>query len=342
MEKELISLKEQWDKLKAEQPKLRIREAAKQLHVTEAGLVNTGVGEYNIRLNSQFQELLKEVNTLGKVLALTRNDYCVHERKGVYKKASFNGHIGLVVTPDIDLRLFMDQWQFGFAVNENNRRSLQFFDQHGEAVHKIYLTEESDESAYHLLVAKYRAEEQLQELLIAPAREAVDETPDEEINVEGFRDAWRALQDTHHFFGMLRKYGVTRTQALRLAPDDYAKPLEVDVLKKTLQTAAGTQQEIMVFVGNPGCIQIHTGPVQKLLETGPWFNVLDPDFNLHLRLDGVASAWLVKKPTSEGLVHSIEAFDEAGNIVIQYFGKRKPGIPESEGWRALLKNLGLL
>lgn len=94
----------------------------------------------------------------------------------------------------------------------------------------------------------------------------------------------------------------------------------------------------MVFTGSAGCIQIHTGEIKKLVQTGPWFNVLDPEFNMHLREDGIASVWLVKKPTTDGPVHSLEVFDQDGNIIVQFFGKRKPGIPESEDWRAVLNS----
>jgi hypothetical protein len=37
----------------------------------------------------------------------------------------------------------------------------------------------------------------------------------------------------------------------------------------------------MCFVGNRGCIQIHTGPVKNIKIMGPWLNVMDPGFNLH-------------------------------------------------------------
>ncbi|OKS86578.1 hemin-degrading factor [Mucilaginibacter polytrichastri] len=336
MESTTQSIKAQWDAFKEQNPKTRIRDAAKQLGVSEAELLNTGTGVNVIRLTSQFPELLKEVNTLEKVMALTRNDYCVHERKGIYKKATFNGHVGLVVTPDIDLRLFMSQWALGFAVNEADRHSLQFFDKSGEAVHKIYLTEDSNTEAYHALVTKYQAENQAEELTILPAPAAVVELQDHEININEFQEGWKTLQDTHDFHPLLKKHQLTRTQALRLAPEDYALRLEVDTLKTILENAAARGQEIMVFTGSAGCIQIHTGPVVKLVETGPWFNVLDPDFNMHLRLDGIDTVWLVKKPTSDGWVHSIEVFDKDGNTIVQFFGKRKPGIPESEGWRALL------
>jgi putative hemin transport protein len=336
MESTTQSIKAQWDAFKEQNPKVRIRDAAKQLGVSEADLLNTGIGVSVVRLNNQFPELLKEVNILGKVMALTRNDYCVHERKGIYKKATFNGHIGLVVTPDIDLRLFMSQWAFGFAVNEAERHSLQFFDKSGEAVHKIYLIEDSDKQAYQELVAKYTAEDQQKELTVLPASVPVVELPDNEINVNEFQEGWKALQDTHDFHPLLKKHQLTRTQALRLAPEDYALRLEVSTLKTILENAAAREQEIMVFTGSAGCIQIHTGPIVKLVETGPWFNVLDPDFNMHLRLDGIDTVWLVKKPTNDGWVHSIEVFDKDGNTIVQFFGKRKPGIPESEGWRTLL------
>lgn len=333
------TIKAQWDALKEQNPRLRIRDAAKQLSLSEAELLNTGTGTTVTRLTSQFQDLLKEVNTLGKVMALTRNDYCVHERKGVYKKATFNGHVGLVVTADIDLRLFMNRWHLGFAVNENDRHSLQFFDQQGEAVHKIYLTEDSSQQAYNELVVKYTADDQQLPLNITEPLATIAEVPDHEINLAEFQQGWRDLEDTHDFHPLLRKYQLSRTQALRLAPEGFAVKIEVAALKNVLESAAANGQEIMVFTGSAGCIQIHTGPVVRLVETGPWYNVLDPDFNMHLRLDGINTLWLVKKPTKDGLVHSIEAFDKDGGTIVQFFGKRKPGIPESEGWRELLNNI---
>src|SRR5690606_26879928 len=158
MKKSTLTLKDQYATFKSENPKVRIRDAAKQLGVSEAELVATG--EQNIALRPEFEEILKEIKTLGYVMALTRNDHAVHERKGIYTKATFNGHVGLVVNPDIDLRLFMNAWHFGFAVHEGERQSLQFFDKDGEAVHKIYITEQSDLAAYEALVSKYKADVQ--------------------------------------------------------------------------------------------------------------------------------------------------------------------------------------
>lgn len=327
-------LKADWDKLKAEDPKIRIREAARRLGTTEAQLLCFALGTKVTRLNDDFKGLLKAMDRAGTVMALTRNDFCVHERKGVYNKVSFNGEIGLAVNPDIDLRLFMGAWKFAFAVSEHDRLSFQFFDSAGEAVHKIYMTEKSDFGAYNELVDEFRHPDQYTVLFEEQA--VKQEEVRSEVNIQKFQQAWRDLEDTHDFHGMLRKHGVGRRQSMDLAPEGCATRCHADFLKDCLQQVADSHLEIMVFTGNKGCIQIHTGLVQNLVQTGPWFNILDPLFNMHLREDGIESVWLVKKPTKDGTVTSIEVYDANGGIIVQFFGKRKPGIPENDQWREIV------
>ncbi len=330
------SLSEKYAALKAENPKLRIRDAARNLGVSEAELVATG--ENVVRLTANFPEILKEIQNLGSVMALTRNDNAVHERHGVYTNVSFEGPVGLVVNPDIDLRLFMMSWKWGFAVNEGGRQSIQFFDKSGEAVHKIYVTDHTDKAAYEALVAKHTATE-VPEIITEAFKPKPAEMPDAQVDAEAFQSAWLALQDTHDFFPMLGKHRVSRMQALRLAPEGHAMQISNDASRRILQTASENGTPIMVFVGNRGCIQIHTGPVKKVMEAGPWYNVLDPEFNLHLRESAIAQTWIVKKPSVDGIVTSVEVFDEAGEMIVQFFGQRKPGQPEREDWRELVAGL---
>jgi putative hemin transport protein len=81
----------------------------------------------------------------------------------------------------------------------------------------------------------------------------------------------------------------------------------------------------MIFVGNRGCIQIHSGPIVTLKPMGPWQNVMDQRFNLHLRLDHMAEVWAVDKPTQRGAAISVEAFDAQGSLIFQIFGLGKEG-----------------
>ncbi|MFN4197559.1 MAG: hemin-degrading factor [Flavobacterium sp.] len=340
------TLQEQWAELKKSNPMIRIRNATEQLGVSEAELLATQVGINVTRLRPEFASILTQVESLGKVMALTRNEACVHERKGVYLHADFsNPHAGLFVGEDIDLRIFLSAWAKAYAVTEITehglRRSLKFFGKDGEAIHKIYLTPDSQEAAFDALVQEFTHEDQTPGETVSSLPAPAAERPDSDIDVAGFQKAWIDLKDTHDFFGMLRTYGVTRTQALRLAPNDYfAKSIAKEGIPTLLEEAARLKLPIMVFVGNRGNIQIHTGKVRKKMWHGSWYNVMDPDFNLHLDMSKVAQTWIVRKPTEDGIVTAVEVFNEQGDIIVQFFGKRKPGIPELEEWRGIVAGLG--
>lgn len=333
-------LKEKWDALKVENPHLRIRNAALELGVSEADLLVTNIGNGVTVLKPEFENILSEVEQLGKVMALTRNDECVHERKGTYLNGDFSSpHAQLFVGEDIDLRIFLNSWKFAFAVVEGDKKSLQFFGKDGLALHKIYLTKDSSAEAFDAIVEKNKAEDQNAVFTFEAIAPKPAEKSDAEIDAEGFRKAWTELKDTHEFFMMTRKFGVSRTQALRLAPEGFAKKIDNAKVVTILEDASEKGVPIMVFVGNRGIIQIHTGNVKKTLWHQQWFNVMDPDFNLHLDVTKIEEAWIVKKPTEDGEVTAIEVFNKEGDFIVQFFGKRKPGIPELQEWKDLVAEL---
>lgn len=337
----MVTLKERWAQLKETQPNLRIRNAADQLGVSEVELLATQCGENVTRLRFDFEGIMSRIPELGFVMALSRNDDVVHERKGEYKNWSFNPHASLFVGEDIDLRIFPACWSSAYAVTEQAggkpRYSIQFFAKNGMAVHKIYAQSLTKMDAYHKLIEDFKHDDQSPEQSVEPLPEKAAELPDADIDVEAFQEEWRNLKDTHDFFGMLRKYKVSRTQALRLAPaGDYAVKVENRAMRKMLEKVSERDQEIMVFVGNPGMIQIHTGKAKKLMEHGEWYNVLDPEFNLHVKEPSITDTWVVRKPTEDGVVTAIECFNSDGDQIVQFFGKRKPGIPELEGWRQIV------
>lgn len=339
-------LKQAWAELRGEKPHLRIRDAAAALGVSEAELLATQTGETVTRLRPECAEILQELHALGRVMALTRNDEIVHERKGEYKNVEVmdgHGKMGLAVNEDIDLRIFFANWHFAFAVTSESprgtMRSFQFFDLDGAAVHKVFLQDDAHLAAYHALVEKYRSEDQSQTIEVQPKPAKDAEKPDSEIDAEGFRAAWANLQDTHDFFPLLRKFGVGREQALRLADRELARAVDARSFRFVLEESSRQKLPIMVFVGNAGIIQIHTGAVENVLDARGWFNVMDENFNLHIDQDKIARAYVVKKPTADGVVTSLELFNEQGENVALFFGKRKPGIPEMEEWRRLIEKL---
>ncbi|MCT4665685.1 MAG: hemin-degrading factor [Flavobacteriales bacterium] len=325
-------------------PKAYLYRAAQDLKVSELDLLALEIGKAATVLNPDFEGILGRLRELGKVMALTRNEYAVHERKGIYKNMNAqHGHI-IFVGKDIDLRIFPQSWNSALAVvqetERGTKRSIQFFDKKGLAIHKVFLLPESKIESFDQLVSDFKNETQevtfVGENPQAIIHEDIDFT---EENKLAFQKEWKEITDTHQFFGLYRKYKLHRQQAVENAPDGFAKKLDNEAIKTLFEKFSENKQEIMVFAGNKSIIQIHSGLGENILYRGPWINIMDPDFNLHLNMEGINSLFAVVRPSEDGPIHSIEAYDENKEMIVQFFGKRKPRIPELEGWTGIVKDM---
>jgi putative hemin transport protein len=339
-----------WDDLLAREAALRaggatprMRDAAAALGVPEAALVEarrrTGAAVPLRRPDAAegFGRVLARLPEAGTVMALTRNETAVHEKVGRFAPPAIDGALGQVVG-DIDLRLFLQHWRLGYALTDGGLRSLQFFDAAGTAIHKVYRRPETDAEAFERVVAAFADPGAAPARFDAPEPPRI-ERPDAEVDVKGLREAWGALEQTHLFFALMRRFDVTRAQAMRLAGPALARPVAASSVELLLEQAAAAGLPVMVFVGNRGCVQIHSGPVSRIETVGPWLNVLDPGFNLHLRLDRVTAAWVARKPSVHGDIHALELYDASGEVAVQVFGHRPAQGRERPDWRALVTGL---
>ncbi|NKD55366.1 MULTISPECIES: hemin-degrading factor [unclassified Haematospirillum] len=335
-------LQHAWASLASGTARRYARDLAADLGSTEAQLVAAGCGHDVVRLDADWAELIQALPALGPVKVITRNNAVVHEKTGAFGNINISGGSGVVYNGGIDLRLFLGRWHHGFSVKTENqrgiRRSLQFFDLDGTAVHKVFLTADGNVDAWARLTEQYRSDNQSTELNVVPARTPV-ERPDDQIDVEGLRAHWSALRDVHHFHDMLREFGVDRLQAMRLVGPDLALQTSTDALRRTLDMAVNQKAPLMVFVGSAGCIQIHTGTIQRVMEKDGWLNIMDPDFNLHVRSEEIAGTWVVRKPSINGIITTLELYDTQGRNVAILCGKRHGQEPEREDWRAIVKSL---
>ena len=305
-------------------PKMRPRDLADKLGISEAQLVAANVGADVVRITAVMDDLMPLVTRLGEVMALTRNESCVIEKVGIYDDYRGGPHAALVVNHEIDLRMFPKHWVHAFAVAKKTedgtkRLSIQVFDAAGDAVHKIFLRESSVIEEWDRLVETLKLPDQSETVSVEP-RAAVEPAKTDPAKLDTLRAGWDEITDTHQFLQMVRKLKLNRLGAYRMAGAPYVRPLAVSAVDTILHRAAESSLPIMVFVGNQGCIEIHTGPAKKIKQMGPWLNVLDPGFNLHLRSDHIAEVWQATKATRRGDAISVEAFDAQGALILQIFG----------------------
>ncbi|HWA34022.1 MAG TPA: ChuX/HutX family heme-like substrate-binding protein, partial [Cyclobacteriaceae bacterium] len=285
--------------------------------------------------------------------SLTRNDSCVLEHKGPFQKIELiqaGPHMMATVIGPIESRVFFAGWKYGFAVRQQTphglQQSLQIFDEAGQAVTKIFLVAAgtsdnkpgSNQEAFDQIVNDFTSNDQSKTFEAVSPR-SMPTKQISEVDKGALLSDWEKMADTHDFFGLLRKHQVNRLDAMILSEGKFSYRLQKSALRPMLERAAKDHLPIMVFAGNRGNLQIHQGKIQTVRVMDNWLNILDPDFNMHLREDHVDSVWMVRKPTSDGVVTGIEVFDKNKEMIVQFFGLRKPGIPELQKWRDLVEDL---
>ncbi|MGH1414752.1 MAG: hemin-degrading factor [Pelagimonas sp.] len=322
--------------------KLRPRDLADDLGIHEAELLAAQVGQEVTKIEAHPNLLIPEVEALGAVMALTRNDSCVIEKVGPYVDYRPGDHASMIFSPTIDLRFFPAQWVHAFACEQPTdagvKRSIQVFDAAGDAVHKIHLRPESNHDAWAGLVGGLDLRDTNRQLELEP-RKPVEAAKSNSKNLTILRQEWERLTDTHQFLRLCSKLKMNRLGAYRIAGRPFVRPLAVGAVNKMFEQVQKTGIEFMFFVGNQGCIEIHSGPIGRLVEMGPWQNILDPGFDMHLRSDHIAEVWAVEKPTKRGPAVSVEAFDSRGALIFQAFGVGFEGRDCRPQWNEIVAQL---
>ena len=195
----------------------RHKEAAASIGISEGAAIaaHTGTHDRPLKatpLRGDWLEILQALEACGPVLALTRNESTVHEKTGVYEKLSATGPVGLALGEAIDLRIFFANWHAGFGVSEAAANpgtpaslSLQFYNAHGLAVHKVFCRDATDRAAFEAVVQRFADTSLVPTFGPKPAAEPVK--ADADIDTAGLLAGWADMQDTHDFFLLLKKFG---------------------------------------------------------------------------------------------------------------------------------------
>ena len=342
-------LAHEWAEMRTDKRGIRIRDAADHLGCSEAELLLSAeqspdlFPDLNVALlDGEAAELFELTPRFGHVMALTRNDAVVSETYGSYADIERHGNGALVHTEGIDLRTDFSHWHHAFAVEskrgDHSLLGLQFFDADGTAVHKVYLTDRSPREAFFDARERFAAGAQVQPAFTA-APPSVDAAGADTVDRKALRAGWRGLTNVHGFTGLLKSLGVRRLAAVRQIGPEFATRVSTTGYRDLLEAARDAGIPIMVFVRSRGCTQIHSGPIEKLMESGEYFNIFDPEFHLHIREPRLAEAWIVKKPTKEDIVTALEFYGPGGELCLQIFGVRDKEGKESPAWRHCVESV---
>ncbi|MBK1842888.1 Hemin transport protein [Azospirillum sp. YIM B02556] len=302
-----------------------------------------------LRLEVDWPAALPRLDALGPVRVVTTNGAVIHEKLGRFGNVSGNGHAVIVLNRDVDLRIFPRHWHR--TAHDPAAGAILVQDAAGRPVHAIHRTAETDAAAWTAFLEEHRADGTAADTLndddpngndlVGQPAQTVAAVP-AGIDAAGLRAAWAAMTDVHEFHGMLKRFGVARLDAMRLAGGDFAREIPLAAVAGLLESARDDQLEIMVFAGNAGCIQIHTGTITTLRADGAQLDIDDPGFRLTCDMARLSSAWVVFKPTGKGGITTVELYNAQGENCAILCGQRDEDKPERTEWRLLARSMPTL
>lgn len=334
---------------KAETPMLFPTEGAIALGVSEFELLLSS--PHSRYLGENCREMLLELHTLGVVESIVRNEFCVHEKQGVYRNLEIGKVMGLALGEGdgLDLRIFMQKWKHMLAIINPDKKNpsycIAFFDQNGHAINKAFLTKFDDEilTIWQNLTDKYAktAPNNIEILSILPQDEWIFHPLNDE-DKQNFGKDWLAMTDVHQFHGILGKYELDRASGYVQAPDGMTTAVRPDVIEALLEKLTSEQVNSMIFVGNTGLVQIFAGALHHVKRMGDWINIMDKKqtgFTMHLKDKALSQVWFIKRPHNDGFTSAFEGFDKKGNSILAIFGERHEGQAQDPKWQALAQSL---
>lgn len=344
---------EAFDAARRVNPRTNAIGIAEQLGISEGELQAARIGRDVWTLPLAPSEMAARFHTLGNVKCLTRSSLAVLEQNGTYPPLGGSQHAGLLLDPGgLDLRLMYSHWYWICLIRDpmpdkNDapnkgavpaaRWSLQVFNQHGQAVHKVFAKGATAQS--QTLPDSWETLRQ-EGTLDTPAFTQSAQPPTRPLpEAPTLAREWAAMTDVHQFFSLLKRHQLRRLEANTLMQGSFTQALPVHALESLLRQASQQTLPIMLFVASQGCVQIRTGTLPTPLRAGGWLNLFGDCFTLHLDDQAVTSVWVVEKPNRDGGVTSVEAFDKRGDLVLQIYAERQEGRPERSAWRNLLTTL---
>jgi len=267
--------------------KLRIRDISNKLNVSEAELlslsVNDSVSFLSINDFNQFFTYL--LSNIDKVMFLIRSEFVVHEKIIIpFQYKIINDSIINKKNNSLLIKFNSETFKYSFFEikkhNNRNLKSFQFFDYYGTSVLKIYLKGKKDVE-FENLANQYKIEYKYQ------------------IQKDFTSDKYIQFKNKH---------------SDKIPPHSDFKL----TLRQLLNGIAKKSIPVNIYAFGIECMQCHSDIIKNIVDYGPWLNVMDKNFNIHV-LENKISFF---KSGIRDDNNCIDFYDINNNLVLSISGKK--------------------
>jgi putative hemin transport protein len=301
----------------------RHREIASLLNVTEVELLDSHVGVTKlesiksfpnlaraIRLKPSWSSIIQDSQGFGEVMSLTRNAHAVHENLAFYKHASSSDGVGMVLSEELTMRLMYGRWEHGYLFEECKstvvQRSIQFFDEFGASIHKIFLMPHSHHWFFDEL-AKRWADSNQEPGIIVHEKLAHDQQTNQ--------GALASIIEERHA--------------------NQKESINLDVVQSLLRSSVELKLPLIITVQNDGVNQSHDGILGEIRDHNNWLHLINEQFNCHLQLAQMPKICINHQESP----YSIEMINEEGFLLASIAVSTKATPVDRQAWEDLLDKI---
>ena len=288
-----LDLKINWESLLKNDNNLRIRDAASKLGVSEAELLSTEIGDTTSYLSiDNYYEFFKNILKLNKVMFLVRNDFVVHEK--IITALSYILKENYIMSKDgnrlIDVNFNNIKYAF-FQKKKHKKielKSFQLFDNNGNSIIKIYLKDDNH-NPFDKIAEKYK-------------KKYLYELQSQDLTLQN-NSNYYTFQDINVFY----KQRQTNSHSHKIAGENF---------RSIIDKVSDYKIKIQIILVSKNIIQYHEDKLIKIVDYGPWYNILDKNFNLHILEKKIHHLEIHNLSTSEIDYHLINVLDENDNTIL--------------------------
>lgn len=301
----------------------RHREIASLLNVTEVELLDSHVGVTKlesiksfpnlaraIRLKPSWPSIIQDSQGFGEVMSLTRNAHAVHENLAFYKHTSSSDGTGMVLSEELTMRLMYERWEHGYLFEECKstvvQRSIQFFDEFGTSIHKIFLMPHSHHWFFDELAKRWADSNQEPGIIVHQKL-----AHDQQIN----QGALASIIEERHA--------------------NQKESINLDVVQSLLRSSVELKLPLIITVQNDGANQSHDGILGEIRDHNNWLHLINEQFNCHLQLAQMPKICINHQESP----YSIEMINEEGFLLASIAVSTKATPADRQAWEDLLDKI---
>lgn len=151
---------------------------------------------------------------------------------------------------------------------------------------------------------------------------------------------WMATRERSEVDALLREISGSRGAAYRALNAVLAEETDAQAVQRALNGAHQTKTECSLRVSDAAASLTYFGSIDAASDDDGVTRAAGGSMKFHLKDADVAKAWIVRAPTSAGLLTWIDALDADGRSICKMFGRRPDGTSlcvQGPGcWRAII------